>query len=832
MKHKTIKILSVFLSLCILILGIYGLNNAAKRGGFPFLWDETKNKIIITKVTLESEKPVPPIRENDSIVSIEGWGVNKEIDVNYILDSKKTGQTVSCIIKRENQQFLSRILLNNHYKPLSVLLHLCFGIFFWIIGLFVLLKKSTYKPARVFWCVCMSVSLSAMFIWNGYPYNYSFSAFIHPVLNFIVYPLVPSFVLWFTLIYPAEKKFLSKKFFHIVYLFLPSFAFILLLERYYLDYILTHDFNAYQFYTILYNGFRFFLVCYLVGGMTALIHSLIRSGSKENRNRVLWILGSFIFGTVPFLFLWTLPLVLGIHPPFIEEINYIFLLAIPIACAISIIKYQLFDIDFIINRGIVYSITTGFIIILYLSIVVGISHILYTKSPQMSNLIAIVFTVVIAILFSPLKNRVQTFVDKTFYRVRYNYQLAIQNFSKVLTLAQNPKKLPSLLIQHINSAIPCERIALIIKSDKKYILQGSAGIPKNEQECLIFNQSDEIIKDIKKEKKAFIKEDRGDLLEASQLPNHTCLDLLNIELIVPIFIQHKLKAFFLFGKKRADTRFTYQDLELIVPIAEEGILTMDRLNIQAAMLFEKSAKEKLAELNRLKSEFVSHVSHELKNPLTSIALSVNNLLEGIPEKPKPGIENYLKMIQECSNHLEHMITNLLDITKIEADKIDIHLEKINLQESLQSAKKVILPLVQKKKISINESIDPNIFIYADKDWLRTILINLIDNAIKYTNEKDTIHIQADISTDHLKKDDPLHFVDISVIDHGRGIPLSKQKIIFKQFERLKESPNQRQHGLGLGLYIVQKLIVLHGGEIKVKSIPGKGSTFTFTLPGV
>ena len=259
---------------------------------------------------------------------------------------------------------------------------------------------------------------------------------------------------------------------------------------------------------------------------------------------------------------------------------------------------------------------------------------------------------------------------------------------------------------------------------------------------------------------------------------------------------------------------------------------MDRLNIQAAMLLEKSAKEKLAELNRLKSEFVSHVSHELKNPLTSITLSVNNLLDGIPEKPKPGIENYLKMIQECSTHLEHMITNLLDITKIEADKIDIHLEKINVKEYFQSVKKVIIPLAQKKKISIKENIAHNMYIYADKNWLRTIFINLIDNAIKYTDDKDTIYIQAGISSENLNKDDSSHLVDISVIDQGRGIPVSKQKIIFKQFERLKESPKQRKHGLGLGLYIVQKLILLHGGKIKVKSSPGEGSTFTFTLPGV
>lgn len=832
MKPKTIKIFCVFLSLLILATGMYGIFHASKRGKFPFYWKAIQKNIKLTKIISDSKDVAAQMRENDIILSIEGKKVDKVIDVHFILDSKQAGEVIHCMIQRGNRRFSALIILNHHYKLWSLLLHLCFGLFLWIIGVYVLLKKCTFKPARIFWGLCMTISLSAMFIWNGYSYDYSFSEFIHPVLNFIVYPLLPSFILWFTLIYPTEKKFVKKSSFHIIYIFLPSFAFTALLEKYYLHYIVTHNFNSYQTYSTLYNGFRLFLICYLLGSMAVWIHSLIMSDSKENRNRVLWILGSFIFGTIPFLFLWTLPLILGLHPLFIEEINYIFLLIIPLACAISIVKYQLFDIDVIINRGIVYSIITGIIIASYLIVVVGISQILHTNSPQTSNLLAIVFTVVIAILFAPVKKKVQVFVDKTFYRVKYNYQLAMQDFSKVLTLARNTDELPALLINNINSAIPCEKIALIIKSKKKYILLGSIGIAKIDQKCLVFNKSDDIIQHIKKGQNAFIKKGRGDLLNSSLLPNHSCLELLNIELIVPIFIQQKMEAFLLIGRKSAGIRFTYQDLELIVPMAEEGILTIDRLNLQATMLLERAAKKKLAELNRLKSEFVSHVSHELKNPLTSITFSINNLLDGIPEKPKPGVENYLKMIQECSNHLERMITNLLDITKIEADKIDIHLEKIKLNEYIQSVLKVILPLAQKKRVRFQVNISENIYVFADRDWLRTIFINLIDNAIKYTYEKDIIEIQADLSLEDLKKGDSQNFIKISIIDHGIGILPSKQKIIFKQFERLKNKSEQPVHGLGLGLYIVQKLIVLHGGDIKVKSSSGEGSRFTFTIPSV
>lgn len=830
MKPKTIKFFGVFSSLLILAIGVYGIYHASNRGGLPFSWEPVKNRVIITRIPPDSAETAFSFKKNDIILSLDNWNVIEDIDIYFVLDSKKAGESVNCIIQRGNQQFTSCVILNHHYTLLSVILHFCFSIFLWIIGLFVLIKSGILKSARIFWGVCMTVSLSAIFIWNGYPYNLNFFEFIHPVLNFIVYPLVPSFVLWFTLIYPVEKKLFKKKYFNTIYIFIPSFIFTILLEKYYLDYILTNSFNAYQNYSIFYNIFRFFIICYLLAAMVILIHSLLVSDSKENRKRVLWILGSFIFGNIPFLFLWTLPLICGLNPPFIEEINYIFLLIIPISCAISIVRYQLFDIEVIVNRGIVYSIITGIIIISYLIIVVGISHILYTQSPQTSNLLAIAFTVVVAILFAPLKNRVQVFVDKTFYRVKYSYQLTMQDFSKNLTLAKNSNKLPSLLLEHINLAIPCDRIALIIKSNGKYILQGSQGITSNNQKCLVFSQSDDIVQQLKKNNKTLIREGRGDYIDAALLPSHSCLELLDIELIVPIFVQNKLKAFMLFGKKSAGTRFTYQDLELIIPMAEEGILTMDRLNIQAVMLLEKSAKERLAELNRLKSEFVSHVSHELKNPLTSISLSVNNLLNGIPEKPKPGVENYLKMIQECSSYLEHMITNLLDITKIEADKIDINTEKIKLKKYYQSIHKIILPHAQEKGIQFQEDISENLTVFADRNWLRAIFINLIDNAIKYTHENDIIHIKADFLSRNLKKEDSPSFIEISIIDHGIGIPVYKQKIIFNQFERIKSKSQKRIHGLGLGLYIVHKLIALHGGNIKVESYPDEGSKFTFTLP--
>ncbi len=226
-------------------------------------------------------------------------------------------------------------------------------------------------------------------------------------------------------------------------------------------------------------------------------------------------------------------------------------------------------------------------------------------------------------------------------------------------------------------------------------------------------------------------------------------------------------------------------------------------------------------LNQLKSDFISHVSHELRTPLTSICWSVENMLDGIPEKPSPKVKAYLEGINDCSSHLRRMIENLLDISRIEAGRIEISPEKLFLSDEVQKCLDVSRPLADNKNIAFDVTLDLKIYVNADRDCLQEILINLVNNAIKYSPQKSTIKIEA--------KEAVSNRAIISVKDQGLGIAKDQQTIIFEKFQRIKTENIAKEKGLGLGLYIVKKLVELQGGKIWMESEIGRGSVFSFSL---
>lgn len=209
-----------------------------------------------------------------------------------------------------------------------------------------------------------------------------------------------------------------------------------------------------------------------------------------------------------------------------------------------------------------------------------------------------------------------------------------------------------------------------------------------------------------------------------------------------------------------------------------------------------------------------------------IRWSVQNLLDGIPEKPSPRLQEYLIGIHDSSAHLSRMIENLLDVSKIEADRIEISPERVPLAEIISTAVQAIAPVTAKKNIHIQTETLGDLCVQADRDAVQEILLNLLENAIKHSPEGKAVRVKTRIT------DEDAGMVALSVCDEGAGIPFEKQKTIFEKFERVIQEKRAREKGLGLGLYITKKLVEAQGGTIGVRSEVGKGSTFTFTLPRI
>src|SRR5712671_3884859 len=222
-----------------------------------------------------------------------------------------------------------------------------------------------------------------------------------------------------------------------------------------------------------------------------------------------------------------------------------------------------------------------------------------------------------------------------------------------------------------------------------------------------------------------------------------------------------------------------------------------------------------------KNRFLSHVSHELRTPLTCIHQYVTLLLDGRAGAIAPEQSDHLKTVLKSVNQLHAMIRDLLEATRAESGKLRIEPRCIAVAGLVQQAVAMMRPTAQEKRIGLEVGLDHRIpLVQADPDRVLEVLINLVDNAVKFTPADGAVMLQAS-----LVDADP-DSVYISVSDTGRGIGPEAKALIFERLYQDPDSVDNNRSGLGLGLFICREIVRLHQGRIWVSSEPGQGSTFT------
>jgi len=246
-------------------------------------------------------------------------------------------------------------------------------------------------------------------------------------------------------------------------------------------------------------------------------------------------------------------------------------------------------------------------------------------------------------------------------------------------------------------------------------------------------------------------------------------------------------------------------------------LTRQNLELEAAIT-------ELQELDELKSRFVSVAAHELRTPLTSIIGFLEMLLDEEMNPLATDQREYLEIVQHSTNRMLNIVTNLLDITRIEAGRIELALQPADLPALIQAAATEFKPQLEAKAKRLSLHAAPNLPpALCDKNRATQIIGNLLSNAAKYTPRGSRISI----NTSPAKEEG---FLEISVIDKGIGISSQDKDKIFSRFFRTQSATAIGASGAGLGLYITRCLVELHGGRIWFESELGQGSTFHVTFP--
>jgi signal transduction histidine kinase len=270
---------------------------------------------------------------------------------------------------------------------------------------------------------------------------------------------------------------------------------------------------------------------------------------------------------------------------------------------------------------------------------------------------------------------------------------------------------------------------------------------------------------------------------------------------------------------------------------------------QAARLAERSRElerlsSELLRANRMKNDFLANVSHELRTPLNAIVGFVDLLREGVYGDLSPRQVKPVERIEASANHLRHLVDQILDLAKMAAGRLDVHAESLDIRPFILDVASEVESLVNEKSLSLSLVMGGSLpKIRSDPTHLRQILVNLIGNAVKYT-DTGSIVVKTRVLSHAAALGDGLpevvaaanasvtSWVSIQVIDSGIGIAVTDQERVFEEFEQVDAGPraDSPHRGTGLGLAISRRLARLLGGDLLLASEPGKGSTFTLWLP--
>lgn len=309
-----------------------------------------------------------------------------------------------------------------------------------------------------------------------------------------------------------------------------------------------------------------------------------------------------------------------------------------------------------------------------------------------------------------------------------------------------------------------------------------------------------------------------------------------ITLLYKLEVRGNRVGYLFLGDRETGEKYSAENLETLSIVVEQlavafanalAVRRISAFNEELKLEIEKATKElakaneDLKQLDKLKDEFVSMASHELKSPLNAVKnflwLAINK------GKEEPGkMDEYLNVAFKATEQVLFLVNDLLDVSRIESGRIQLNIEAVALHELVTETGKIYENLMAEKGLSFTLEIDPALMVKADLPRLREVFSNFISNAAKYTI-KGSITVKAVVNGD---------MITCSVTDTGVGISKEDQAKLFDKFSRLKNNAKELANveGTGLGLYITKKLVELMGGTLGIESEVGKGSSFWFTIP--
>ncbi len=778
----------------------------------PFALDQTASGQF--KIA-DSQTPGSQLTPGDLLITCDGYAIHSLNSLELLIDGKKNGDEVTLRFLHDDFEYATIAILRPHYSLRYFLITIPFGLLFLALGLFVNLKRPDKPEARIFYYNLLAIAIMYFFPWRSYNLGLPGVAQFLQFIYLSAYAATPIFFLKFAGIYPREKKFPPQTLSRLLSgLYITAVPWLTIA---YSIATIRLSFEWYDRFTFWFNIFRVLFSAGLLFALAQFVHSYFSAPEEEDRRRLRWILLGLAIGAFAIIFLWTVPQIVLSHGLLPEEFVLLICAVVPISFAISIVRHHLLDIDIIFNRSVVYAIIFLIIATIYTLVIGALAYFVSTFTVELSVASSAIVAAIIAIFFEPLRQKIQTLVDKTFFRVRYNYREAVLQINEKLSHCLAVSDTGKILLQHIEKNILPEFSGFYeYKTEGKTCeLVFSSHLPPTLKNTELWHTPTVVEKPILANFNFL--EQRADYAEWA-------LKLTSAQSPALLFFladeNKKPQAVLLLGPKKSGFRYSLEDIDLLRACVHQTAETIGRLRLQQKLICEQELAQSLAELSKTKSQFISSVTHELKTPLTAIKMFAEMLQNKTISKQK--IKEYATIIDGEADRLNRLIGTVLDFAKIERGSKTFQFQSLDLNKIINKALRPFAYIFKMEAFEVQIDLSPHSLpVTADPDSLIRIINNLVNNAMKYSGDAKKIAVASSQQNG---------YAILAVSDQGIGIAANEHQNIFEPFYRAPDECVRRIGGAGLGLQVVKTIAEAHKGHIKVESQPGKGSIFTVFLP--
>jgi len=707
------------------------------------------------------------------------------------------------------------------------------GLFMWIFGLSVFISKPDDEVPRLLYLMSvgmMSVcSVDATFSANESGWVAKFV----PLFQFAATAFLPCIFLRCYAVFPSVKRFAMNRFFR-WWVYAPG---IFLFAAMSISYLTGNSYQRWFFLIDIYPlriPNLLYLFVYSVAGHACLLHTFYTGETRTQRKQAKWLFLGIGTGTIPVAFFYTIPSVLGIEFPYGRFSAYTLIL-IMLCYGIAILRHRLMDIDLAINRSSVYAAVSSAALVVYLVSSQVLGTIFSAISPRSGSVVTLFSILIVALLFAPMKQRIQEFIDKRFYQRRYNYRRTLLSLSESLSTMLRLDELSETLLNQLSEALQPRFASVLLRKDSGSLYQKGAVTLETEIKGAVF----QVYKQVGNEVRLRETLEESNLESMKDNPERVSRK----GLAVPLLSKGSLIGVILLGGKLSGEDYNAEDISLMkmlsyqAAISIENAVIYERLREQVDSMRNAHSRlveafrrlypdhtppekpvsesadiiseldmiaealirssENLRELDELKSQFLSLVSHELRTPLTAIKGHADNLLGGFVGKLDERQEKRVERMSRNCERLVRMVEDLLNLSRIVAGRIEFNPAKLSLSSLVNETLFEFASFAKEKEVSLVSECPPELTVVADGDKLEETIINLLDNAIKFTPPGGKISVCVEEKGE---------CVYIAVEDTGIGIPTESLSKIFDRFHQVQKEEKRESEGMGIGLAIVKSFV--------------------------